>query len=143
MKGLGRLEEVGSLRTIDYARSEAVTGGGVPLLDPDPTLNALEQQGKAVFQRACAHCHRGPGQSGGAPGLALRFHDIGSQCPRSVDTVTPPRWAFKPCPPTLVRNARSYEILLICDSLRMSRSSRLRLAAAAFDGSATHSPQKR
>ena len=95
------------------ALSEAITAGAVPLPDPDPPLDALEEQGKAVFQRACAHCHAGPGQSGGAPGLALRYHDIGSQCPRSVDAVTPPRWGFKPCPPSLARNARIYEILLI------------------------------
>jgi cytochrome c peroxidase len=95
------------------ALSDAVAAGAATLPDPDPPLNALEQQGKVVFQRACAHCHSGPGQSGAAPGLALRFHDIGSQCPRSVDTVTPPRWVFKPCPPSLARNARAFEILLI------------------------------
>ena len=27
--------------------------------DPDPELNELEQQGKAVFNRACAQCHGG------------------------------------------------------------------------------------
>ena len=31
--------------------------------------------GKAVFERACAHCHGGPGQSTPHPGR-LRFHDI-------------------------------------------------------------------
>jgi cytochrome c peroxidase len=41
-----------------------------------------------------------------------RFHDIGSQCPRPVDTVTPARFAFAPCPPRLARNTRTYEILL-------------------------------
>jgi cytochrome c peroxidase len=91
------------------ALSEALREGTVPLPDPDPPLDELEQQGKAVFQRACAHCHGGPGQS--APALAARYHDIGSQCPRSVDTVTPRRWVFKPCPPSLARNARTYEIL--------------------------------
>ena len=45
------------------ALSEAIDAGTTPLPDPDPPLNALEQQGKVVFIRACAHCHGGPGQS--------------------------------------------------------------------------------
>ena len=42
----------------------------------------------------------------------VRFHDISSQCPRPVDTATPARFAFAPCPPRLARNARTYEITL-------------------------------
>ena len=64
-----------------------------------------------MFERACAQCHGGPGQSTPqAP--VVRFHDISSQCPRPVDTVTPARFAFAPCPPRLARNARTYEITL-------------------------------
>jgi cytochrome c peroxidase len=91
------------------ALSDAVREGTTPLPDPDGRLNALEQRGKLVFQRACAQCHGGPGQSTPqAP--VVRFHDISSQCPRPVDTVTPARFAFAPCPTRLARNARTYEI---------------------------------
>ncbi len=93
------------------ALSDAVSAGTLPLPDPDPRLNALEQQGKAVFTRACAHCHDGPSQSAPQP-PQLRYHDIGSQCPRPLDTVTPARFNFRPCPPRLARNARTYEITL-------------------------------
>jgi cytochrome c peroxidase len=91
------------------ALSDAVRAGTTPLPDPDGRLNTLEQRGKLVFQRACAQCHGGPGQSTPqAP--VVRFHDISSQCPRPVDTVTPARFAFAPCPPRLERNSRTYEI---------------------------------
>jgi cytochrome c peroxidase len=94
-----------------HALADAVSAGTLPLPDPDPPLNALEQQGKAVFVRGCAQCHGGPGQSTPQPPV-IRFHDISSQCPRPVDTVTPARFNFKPCPPRLARNARTYEITL-------------------------------
>ena len=42
----------------------------------------------------------------------VRYHNILTQCPRLVDTVTPPRLFFTPCPPRLARNARTYEITL-------------------------------
>ena len=93
------------------ALSDAVSAGTLPLPDPDPPLNALETLGKAVFVRSCAQCHGGPGQSTPQPPV-VRFHDIASQCPRPVDTVTPARFNFHPCPPRLARNARTYEITL-------------------------------
>ena len=40
----------------------------------------------------------------------VRFHDIATQCPRPVDTVSPARFAFAPCPDRLQRNTRTYEI---------------------------------
>jgi len=92
------------------ALSDAVTDG-TTLPDPDPPLDELEEQGKAVFARACTQCHGGPSQSN-APSPIGRFHDIASQCPRPVDPVTPARFAFAPCPPSLARNARTYEITL-------------------------------
>jgi len=49
----------GRVRTL----SEAIDQGVTPLPSADPPLNALEQQGKAVFTRSCAQCHGGPGQS--------------------------------------------------------------------------------
>ena len=91
--------------------SNAVRAGTTPLPDPDPPLTELEQQGKVVFTRACAQCHGGPSQSN-AQAPAVRFHDISTQCPRPVDTVTPPRFLFAACPPRLARNARTYEIAL-------------------------------
>jgi cytochrome c peroxidase len=99
----------------------AVADGATPLPDADPPLNALESKGKAVFERACAQCHGGPGQS--TPQLpVVRYHDISSQCPRPVDTVTPARFVFAPCLPRLARNARTYEITLPNGS-RMRRTS--------------------
>ena len=91
--------------------ADAIRNGTTPLPDADPELNELEQQGKTVFLRACAQCHGGPGQSTPqAP--VVRFHSIVSQCPRPVDTATPARFAFAPCPDRLTRNARTYEITL-------------------------------
>jgi cytochrome c peroxidase len=92
------------------AVAEAVDAGMVPP-DPDPPLTELEEQGKAVFTRACAQCHGGPGQSTSqAP--VVRYHTILTQCPRLVDPVIPARFAFAPCPPRLARNVRTYEIML-------------------------------
>lgn len=93
------------------ALSAAIDQGVTPLPDVDPRLNALEQQGKAVFTRSCAQCHGGPGQST-TQAPVVRFHDIFSQCPRPVDTVTPARFNLLSCPPRLARNARTYEITL-------------------------------
>jgi cytochrome c peroxidase len=93
------------------ALSDAISAGDTPLPDPDPPLSELEQQGKAVFVRACSQCHGGPTQTTPqAP--VVRFHSIFSQCPRPVDTATPARFALAPCPDRLARNARTYEITL-------------------------------
>jgi cytochrome c peroxidase len=94
------------------ALADAVDAGTLPLPDPDPPLTELEQQGKVVFARACAHCHGGPGQSTTQRPVVARYHDIFTQCPRPVDSVTPPRFSFESCPPRLARNARTYEITL-------------------------------
>ena len=92
--------------------SDAIKEGTTPLPDPDPPLNALEHEGKVVFVRACTQCHGGPRMSTATtPGI--RYHDIASQCPRPVDTVTPARFAFAACPPRLAHNARTYQITLI------------------------------
>ena len=93
------------------ALADAIRTGSPELPDPDLPLNRLERQGKAVFERACAQCHGGPGLS--TPEFPVnRFTSISSQCPRPVDTASPPRFAFAPCPTRLVRNARTYEITL-------------------------------
>jgi cytochrome c peroxidase len=91
--------------------ADAMRQGTAPLPDPDPRLNEFEEAGKAVFVRACSQCHGGPGQST-AQAPAVRFHEIASQCPRPIDTVTPARFAFAPCTPQLARNARTYEFTL-------------------------------
>ena len=101
--------------------AEAVRQGAV-LPDVDPPLSELEQEGKAVFERACAHCHGGPSQSTPVPPV-VRYHDIASQCPRPVDTATPARFAFAACAPPLTQTARVYEITLPNGSRLRRRSS--------------------
>jgi hypothetical protein len=91
--------------------ADAIREGTTPVPDPDPPLDDLEEQGKVVFTRACAHCHGGPGQSNSQAPL-VRFHNISTQCPRPIDTAASARFAFAPCPPRLARNARTYEITL-------------------------------
>ena len=103
------------------ALAQAIDAGDSPLPDPDPPLSKLEQQGKVVFTRACEHCHGGPGQST-TQAPVVRYHDIASQCPRPVDLVTPVRFVFKPCPPRLARNARTFEISL-ADGSKIRRTS--------------------
>jgi len=90
--------------------ADAVREGRTPP-DPDLPLSDLEQEGKGVFERACGHCHGGPGQSTPVARI-IRYHDIASQCPRPVDTVTPARFAFAACSPQLMETARTYEITL-------------------------------
>jgi cytochrome c peroxidase len=109
------------------ALSDAIDAGEIVLPDPDPPLDDLELQGKAVFERACAQCHGSAAQSNAEPPV-IRFHDISSQCPRPVDTrppavVTPARFAFAPCPPRLERNKRTYEITLANGSKILRTSS--------------------
>jgi cytochrome c peroxidase len=94
------------------ALSDAVSAGASLLPNPDAPLSRLEQAGKLVFERSCAHCHGGPGQSTTQAPVVARFHDIATQCPRPVDTAAPARFNFKPCPERLARNARTYEITL-------------------------------
>lgn len=94
------------------ALAEAVDAGVVPLPDPDLPLSVLQEQGKAVFVRACAQCHGGVSQTNSPllPVPIVRYHDIQSQCPRAVDAGN--RFSFDACPERLARNARTYEITL-------------------------------
>ena len=102
------------------ALSNAVREGAAILPDPDRRLTPLEQQGKAVFERGCAQCHGGPGQStpqatpNNPPAPVIRFHSIASQCPRPVDPGG--RFVFAQCSPQLARNARTYAIALSVDT---------------------------
>ena len=96
--------------------SNAVRESDAILPDPDRRLTPLEQQGKAVFERACGQCHGGPGQStpqatpNNPPAPVIRFHNIFSQCPRPVDSTA--RYVFAACAPRLARNVRTYAIAL-------------------------------
>ena len=85
-------------------RHDPAAGSGSP-------LNALEQQGKAVFVRACTQCHGGPAQSN-APVIAG-----GGSIPRHASAVPASRRYGHACairlravPGALARNARTYEI---------------------------------
>ena len=94
------------------ALSEAIDAGTTPLPDPDPPLNPLEQQGKVVFARACAHCHGGPGQSTGS---ASRSSDTTTSSASVRVRSIPSRPRALPSRPArlgLARNARTYEITL-------------------------------
>jgi cytochrome c peroxidase len=114
----GMLDDLSAFQSVLFsspgvrALSNAVSAGVTPLPDADPPLNEVEQAGKVVFTRACGQCHGGPGQATPqAP--VVRYHDITTQCPRPVDTShSPPLYVFKPCPPNLARNARTYSITL-------------------------------
>jgi cytochrome c peroxidase len=94
--------------------SQAIHTGSATFPDPDPELNELEQQGKVIFNRACAQCHGGTLHPSGStpdatlPGIRtiVRYHNILAACPRpAVD-------GFAPCPPRLARTARTYRITL-------------------------------
>jgi cytochrome c peroxidase len=112
------------------ALADAVREGTEPLPDPDRRLTTLEQDGKVVFERACAQCHGGPGQSTpqadapGLPGPVIRFHSIASGCPRPVDAQA--RWAFAACSPQLARNVRTYEIALSVQTGALPAGTRIR-----------------
>jgi cytochrome c peroxidase len=92
--------------------ANAILSSSTPFPDPDPELNELEQQGKLIFNRACAQCHGGtlhPSLS--TPDATLvrpivRYHNIQTACPR------PTTDGYLPCPERLARNARMYRITL-------------------------------
>ena len=94
--------------------ADAIASGSTPFPDPDPPLDELELQGKAVFNRACAQCHGGTlHPSGSTPEATIvrpivRYHNIQTACPRSTVASD----GFLPCPPRLARNARAYRITL-------------------------------
>ena len=86
---------------------------GTDFIDPDRELNELEQQGKTVFNRACATCHGASSHPGGSTPernmvrpIGIRYHNILTACPRLTTD------GFAPCPPRLARNARTYRITL-------------------------------
>ena len=90
----------------------AILSGSTPFPDPDPELNELEQQGKVIFNRACAQCHGSALHPSGSTAETtfvrpiVRYHSIATACPR------PATDGFAPCPERLARNARTYRITL-------------------------------
>jgi cytochrome c peroxidase len=93
--------------------ASAILLGATQFPDPDPELDQLEQQGKVVFNRACAQCHGStlhPGGSTGETGfvrpIIARYGTILAGCPRPASD------GFRPCPQRLERNARTYRITL-------------------------------
>jgi len=113
------------------ALSDAIAAGASPLPDTDLPLDDLEQQGKVVFERACAQCHGGASQSNAAFPI-IRYHDIATQCPRPVDPAG--RWAFAACEPRLARNARTYEITTGTTKMRRTSSDPGRALLTGFVG---------
>jgi hypothetical protein len=96
---------------------------GSTLPDPDPQLNELEEQGKVVFNRACAQCHGSTlHPSGSTPEASIvrpivRYHNIQTACPR------PATDGYAPCPPRLERNARTYRITLANGTVKIVTTS--------------------
>ena len=105
--------------------ADAIRAGATPFPDPDPELNELEQQGKVVFNRACAQCHGGTlHPSTSTPDATLvrpivRYHNIQTACPRSTVATD----GFAPCPQRLARNARIYRITLANGSFQFVTTS--------------------
>jgi cytochrome c peroxidase len=106
------------------ALANAIVANTVPFPDPDPELTEFEQQGKAVFNRACATCHGGAlHPSGSTPEttfvrpLPARYHNVMTACPR------PTTDGFAPCPSRLARNARLYRITLANGSFQFVTTS--------------------
>jgi cytochrome c peroxidase len=105
--------------------ADAIRTGSTPFPDTDPELNELEQQGKLVFNRACATCHGGTlHPSGSTPDATLsgirtiaRYFSILTSCPR------PATDGFAPCPQRLARNARIYRITRANGSFQFVTSS--------------------
>ena len=94
------------------ALADAVRTGSPELPDPDPPLNRLERQGKAVFERACAQCHGGPGLSTpGVPGEPIHQHLEPMPAPSRYRVARSVRIRAH-ARQRLVRNARTYEITL-------------------------------
>ena len=94
--------------------ADAILSNSLPFPDPDPELNELEQQGKVIFNRACAQCHGGTLHPSGStpeantnfPHPVVRYHNIFTACPR------PATDGFAPCPQRLARNVRTYRVTL-------------------------------
>jgi cytochrome c peroxidase len=101
--------------------AQAVIAGRTPLPDPDPFLDSFEQQGKAVFTRACGHCHGNPEHPSTSTSVAQavqgtdfkRYHDIRTTCPRPIPPpASSPAEMWLSCSPNVTNKIRTYEIAL-------------------------------
>jgi cytochrome c peroxidase len=101
--------------------AKAIAAGTSPLPDPDRELNRLESQGKAIFERSCAHCHGNPEHPStttslaqSIPGIAFnRYHDVRTSCPRPLPPAAgSPEEPWLPCSPNVANKIRTYEITL-------------------------------
>ena len=105
--------------------ADAILSGSATFPDPDPELNELEQQGKVVFNRACAQCHGSTSHpSGSTPDAGLvvrpilgRYHNVDSACPHATTD------GDAPCPQRLARNARTYRITLADGTFQFATTS--------------------
>jgi cytochrome c peroxidase len=125
--------------------AKAIDAGTTPLPDPDPDLDPLEEQGKAVFTRACAHCHGNSEHPSTTTSLPQsipgknfnRYHDIRTSCPRPVPPPAgSPDEPWLPCSPNVANKIRTYEITLP-DTTKVRRTTsdpgRLLAVGANFD----------
>jgi cytochrome c peroxidase len=124
--------------------ADAIRAGAVPFPDPDLHLDELEEQGKAVFNRACAQCHGGTLHPSGSTAEATivrpiaRYHNIQTTCPRAATD------GLAPCPDRLARNARTYRITRADGSFQLATTSdpgRLLLTGQPADLSVMDVPQ--
>jgi cytochrome c peroxidase len=89
----------------------AILAGATQFPNPDPELNALELEGKAVFNRACGQCHGSASHPSTStsdatiPRPIIRYHNIITAFPR-------PPADFAAGPARLTRNAQTYQITL-------------------------------
>jgi hypothetical protein len=95
--------------------ANAILSGSTSLPDADHGLTEQEQQGKVVFNRACAQCHGGTlHPSGSTPETAIvrplvRYHNIQSACPRPAAVIG--------CPVGFVGAAESKAALVTTSSV--------------------------
>jgi len=79
--------------------ANAILSGSTSFPDPDPELDELEQEGKVVFNRACAQCHGATLHPSGSTSDATlagirplaRYHPIQTACPRPATDGFAPR----------------------------------------------------
>lgn len=101
--------------------AEAIDAGTIPLPDPEPVLDPLEQEGQAVFTRSCGHCHGNPEHPSTTTSLPQsipgknfnRYHDIRTSCPRPTPPPAgSPDESWLPCSANVTNKIRTYEITL-------------------------------
>ena len=103
--------------------ADVILSGSTIFPDPDPELNELEQQGKVVFNRACAQCHGANLHPSGSTAETtfvrpiVRYHNIQTACPRAATD------GLAPCPQRLARNALTYRITLANGSFQFVTTS--------------------